>query len=94
MLAFLWFLRAVDALVVEGVVAEKSAPTKVIDPAREAAARVLGLGEDADVEAIKRAYRRIARTLHPDLQPEIEGERRRTLEIRFAEVTAAYERLI
>jgi DnaJ-domain-containing protein 1 len=94
MLAFLWFLRAIDALVVEGVVAERSAPTRVIDPAREAAARLLGLGEDADVEAIKRAYRRLARSLHPDLQPEAEGERRRKLEARFAEVTAAYEALI
>jgi DnaJ-domain-containing protein 1 len=97
MLAFLWFLRAIDALVVEGVVAERSAPNAVpraIDPQRSAAARTLGLAEDADVEQIKRAYRRLARSLHPDLQPEVEGDRRRTLEARFAEVTAAYEALI
>lgn len=97
MLAFLWFLRAIDALVVEGVVAERSAPNAVpraIDPQRSAAARTLGLAEDADLEQIKRAYRRLARSLHPDLQPDAEGERRRTLEARFAEVTAAYEALI
>jgi DnaJ-domain-containing protein 1 len=97
MLAFLWFLRAIDALVVEGVVAERSAPNVVargIDPHRSAAARTLGLAEDADVESIKRAYRRLARSLHPDLQPEAAGDRRRVLEQRFAEVTAAYEALI
>ena len=94
MLAFLWFLRAVDALVLDGVVAERSAPTRVIDPQREAAARTLGLAETADLETIKRAYRRLARSLHPDLQPDVEGDRRRSLEIRFAEVTAAYETLL
>ena len=52
-----------------------------------------GVAEDADLEQIKRAYRRLARSLHPDLQPEAEGDRRRTLEVRFAEVTAAYEAL-
>jgi hypothetical protein len=94
MLAFLWFLRAIDALVLDGVVAERSAPTRVIDPQREAAARTLGLADGADLETIKRAYRRLARSLHPDLQPDAEGDRRRSLEIRFAEVTAAYEALL
>ena len=97
MLAFLWFLRAIDALEVEGVVAERSAPTavpRVVDPQRSAAARMLGLTIDADVETIKRAYRQLARSLHPDLQPEADNARRRTLEARFAQVTAAYEALI
>jgi len=94
MLSFLWFLRAIDALVLDGVVAERSAPTRVIDPHREAAARTLGLAEGADLETIKRAYRRLARSLHPDLQPDAEGDRRRSLEMRFAEVTAAYEALL
>ena len=94
MLAFLWFLRAIDALVLDGVVAERSAPTRVIDPQREAAARTLGLADGADLETIKRAYRRLARSLHPDLQPDAEGDRRRSLEMRFAEVTAAYEALL
>lgn len=94
LLAFLHFLRAVDALDAEGVVAEKSAPTVMIDARRAGAARVLGLDEDADVESIKRAYRKLARALHPDLQPDADEVRRRALERRFAEVTAAYEALI
>jgi len=94
LLAFLHFLRAVDALDAEGVVAEKSAPTRVVDPRREAARRLLGVAEDADLEAVKRAYRRLARALHPDLQPTADHARRRVLERRFAEVTAAYEALL
>jgi DnaJ-domain-containing protein 1 len=94
LLSFIHFLRAVDALDVEGVVAEKSARTRSIDPRREAARRLLGLDDDADIEAVKRAYRRLARELHPDLQPEIDSDGRRTLERRFAEVTAAYEALL
>jgi DnaJ-domain-containing protein 1 len=94
LLAFLHFLRVVDALDAEGVVAEKSAPTRIVDHRRASASRVLGIPEDADLEAIKRAYRRLARDLHPDLQPDADAARRRTLERRFAEVTAAYEALL
>lgn len=94
LLAFIHFLRAVGALDVEGVVAERSARTRAIDPRREAARRVLGLTDDADLESIKRAYRRLARELHPDLRPDVDVDERRTLERRFAEITAAYEALI
>lgn len=94
LLAFIHFMRAVDALDVEGVVADKSKPTRVIDPRRDAARRMLGLDEAADLEAVKRAYRRLARELHPDLQPEVDVSERRLLEQRFAEITAAYEALI
>jgi hypothetical protein len=94
LLAFIHFLRAVEALDVEGVVADKSKPTRAIDPRREAARRMLGLDTSADLETVKRAYRKLARELHPDLQPEIEQAERRLLEQRFAEVTAAYEALI
>lgn len=94
LLAFLHFLRSVDALDVEGIVAEQSAPhRRAIDPRRVAALRVLGISAEADVDDVKRAYRRLARALHPDLQPEIDVARRRLLERRFAEVTAAYETL-
>ncbi len=44
---------------------------------------VLGVARDATPEEIKKAYRRLARTLHPDVNP---GE-----EERFKEVTKAYE---
>ena len=93
LLAFLHFLRSVDALEVEGVVAEQSAPVRVIDPLRQAAARTLGVADTHDVDAVKRAYRRLARSLHPDLQPNIDALRKRALEQRFAEVTAAYDAL-
>ncbi len=91
MLAFLYFLRGVDALELEGIVAERSAPTRAIDPRRSAARRTLGVSETADLETIKRAYRRLARAIHPDLQPLADVEQRRGLERRFAEITAAYQ---
>jgi molecular chaperone DnaJ len=56
--------------------------------------RVLGVAATDDATAVKRAYRRLARALHPDLQPEADDQRRRALERRFAEVTAAYEALV
>lgn len=94
LLAFIHFLRSVDAVEATGVVAEPSAPHRVVDARREAARRMLGVTDGADLETVKRAYRRLARALHPDLQPEADHTRRRTLERRFAEVTAAYEALI
>ena len=93
LLAFVHFLRAIDALEVEGIVAERSAPVRAVDPRRLAALQLLGVDDSADSDAVKRAYRRLARALHPDLQPGIDPSRRRALEHRFAEVTAAYESL-
>lgn len=94
LLAFLHFLRAVDALDASGGVAERSAPVCRLDPRRAAALRLLGVDAAADAEAVKRAYRRLARALHPDLQPDADEQRRRALERRFAEVTAAYDALM
>ncbi len=94
LLSFIHFLRSVNALEVEGVVAERSQPVRAIDPRRDAARRLLGLTTDADLEMIKRAYRKLARELHPDLQPDAALDERRLLERRFAEVTAAYEALL
>lgn len=94
LLAFIHFLRSVDALDVEGVVADRSTPTHRIDARRAAALRLLGITEDADLDAVKRAYRRLARALHPDLHPSASADQRRLLERRFAEVTAAYEALV
>ena len=91
LLAFVHFLRAVEAIEVEGVAA--SAPPRTLDPHRRAALRVLGI-DDADPDQIKRAYRRLARALHPDLQPTADADRRRALERRFAEVRTAYEVLL
>lgn len=99
LLSFVHFLRAVGALDVEGVVAEQSRPTRFpqqppVDGRRLAALRTLGIDDAADLDTVKRAYRKLARALHPDLQPELDAVRRRLLERRFAEITAAYETLV
>ncbi len=46
---------------------------------------MLGVERDADAEAIKKAYRRLARQLHPDVNPDA------STQDRFKEVSAAYE---
>jgi curved DNA-binding protein CbpA len=55
---------------------------------------VLGVPPGADVDSIKRAYRRLARTVHPDLHPGATDQERRALEVRFAEITEAYRSLV
>ncbi|HET7388561.1 MAG TPA: molecular chaperone DnaJ [Nocardioidaceae bacterium] len=45
----------------------------------------LGVSRDADAEAIKKAYRRLARQLHPDVNPDPGTQER------FKDVTRAYE---
>ncbi|GAA3051672.1 molecular chaperone DnaJ [Actinokineospora globicatena] len=45
----------------------------------------LGVRQDATSEEIKRAYRKLARELHPDVNPD------EAAQTRFREVTAAYE---
>ena len=46
---------------------------------------LLGVSRDASGEEIKKAYRRLARELHPDVNPDPEHQER------FKQVTAAYE---
>jgi molecular chaperone DnaJ len=46
---------------------------------------LLGVPHDADADAIKKAYRRLARQLHPDVNPDPETQER------FKEVSRAYE---
>jgi len=47
---------------------------------------VLGVGRDASEDEIKRAYRKLAKKLHPDLNPG-----KKAIEAQFKEVTAAYD---
>ena len=49
--------------------------------------RVLGVGHDASLLEIRRAYRRLARRQHPDLNSRPDGAER------FAALTEAYELL-
>lgn len=63
------------------------------DPQRAGAYRALGLPFGAEGDDVKRAYRRLVRTYHPDLHPEASHEERRSLAVRFAEVTSAYRAL-
>jgi hypothetical protein len=65
-------------------------PTPQVAPAW----RVLGLAPGADVAAIKRAYRRLALTVHPDLHPGATDEERLALQSRFVELTEAYRALV
>ncbi|MBD5480392.1 MAG: J domain-containing protein [Lachnospiraceae bacterium] len=47
--------------------------------------RILGLAETADMEAVKKAYRRLAKECHPDAYP---GDKK--AEERFKQITEAY----
>ena len=76
------FLEAVGALTVESELSLASAYA------------LLELGEGAGADEVKRAYRRLARALHPDVHPDASPDELRELERRFAAVSAAYRRLI
>src|ERR1700744_3699589 len=47
---------------------------------------VLGVGHNASDDEIKRAYRKLAKKLHPDLNPG-----KKAIETQFKEITAAYD---
>ena len=46
---------------------------------------ILGVDREADADTLKKAYRRLARQYHPDVNPDPEAQER------FKEVSAAYE---
>jgi hypothetical protein len=69
-------------------------PAPAPPPREQSSWRVLGLPPGAQVDEIKRAYRRLARTVHPDLHPDASDEERRALQARFVEITDAYRTLV
>jgi len=56
--------------------------------------RVLGVEPGADATEIKRAYRQLARTYHPDLHPDASDQERRALAEQFSALTNAYRQLV
>jgi hypothetical protein len=62
-------------------------------PSRGTAWETLGLSPGAAEQDIKRAYRRLARAVHPDLHPEASDGERRVLAARFNAITEAYRAL-
>lgn len=54
----------------------------------------LGLDEDAPLPEVRRAYKRLARELHPDLHPELDAAGRELLAARFTDVSAAYRVIV
>ncbi len=91
LLAFVHFLRSVGALCIVGV----SAPAPEPPVAQRAVAhRLLGVSATADRDTVKRAYRRLARALHPDLNGALTPEERRLLEHKLAQINSAYRELV
>lgn len=54
---------------------------------------MLGLSEDADRNAVQRAFRKLALSMHPDRHPMASAEERARLMRRFAELSQAYHAL-
>jgi len=75
--------------------ADAGASSPVSSPGLNAHAwRLLGLAPGADADAIKHAYKRLARSIHPDVHPDATDAERRALQVRFAEITEAYRALV
>lgn len=73
---------------------ERAAPAGEAPQADAKAWAVLGLSPGSELAAIKRAYRRLARAVHPDLHPDADDSTRRLLQSRFSELTDAYRALV
>ena len=69
-------------------------PTPARAAPRGDAWHVLGVRPGADVGEVKRAYRRLVHQTHPDLHPHASPDERRSLALRFQQVTEAYRQLV
>ncbi len=93
LLCFIHFLRSVGALREQGVSAV--AQPAIGSPGRQRQAMAtLGLRAMAGPKDIKRAYRRLARCLHPDLNSAKSVAHRRACEQRLVDVNSAYRELM
>ena len=54
----------------------------------------LGLPPGSGAEEVRRAYHRLARTLHPDMHPRATSDEKKALEDRLHRVSAAYRRIV
>ena len=55
---------------------------------------LLGVAEGAPLDEVRRAYKRVARDLHPDLHPDAPEPDRRRMESRLGALTAAWRALL
>ena len=92
-LAFVFAMREVRALTLAGVASRPWITGRSTGACKDAH-RVLGLELGADRVAVKRAYHRLVRALHPDLQPHLDSSDRQRLENKLAEVNRAYRQLL
>jgi len=72
----------------------RSGVRPVFDEARDRARRVLGLSVTAAPDEVRRAFRKMAITLHPDRLGEGSAAEQRSRALRFAELSAAYHLLV
>lgn len=81
---------------------ESDDSTRAVPPPRTAAPDMrrlrdlaaLGLDEDASVEQVRDAYRRMAKVHHPDRFASLGSEAVKAAEVSFRRIQAAYERLV
>lgn len=64
------------------------------DPVRQAALRTLGLAAEADCASVQRAFRKLARDVHPDRFPEATADQRTELLREFVRLSSAYHALV
>jgi len=77
----------------EAAAGELRSGRSVLDP-RVRAFAVLGLAPNAAPDAVRTAFRRLAREVHPDRHPGAGAHERAELMRRFAELSAAYHQLV
>ncbi len=97
-LSFVAFLDQVGALTDDRAPSPEPTPVFMaaprVEPARARALRLLGLPIGAETSSVKAAFRRLARTLHPDVHPAAGEAERRRLAQSFAAVSDAYTFLV